>query len=169
MELHFGGKKLAVGKDRIRTSDGAPAGTIELHGSKGSVYVLDEQDYVLFRAFCERRPKRWSVLDDREELVGTLRMQPGLLRRRVFEYNTYANGVYRIEGIRGERGYRVEGPDTSFFLARRRHWWKMNAYTLDVPETGAVTPHEWAAVAMGIEVLRERSLIWADLISGVLN
>ncbi|WP_143536107.1 hypothetical protein [Saccharibacillus sp. O23] len=156
MELHFGGKFWKAGKSPITLPDGGRAGAIE-YGSS-DVYVLDAEDYVLFRCRSKGLPKRWEVYDAREELAGSLtRNSPMSVTK--FEYDAGARGCYDIEMDPRLRGYRIEGRREAAFVDRKKQWWASDRYRL-LTENGAEGPvneYEWIAVMQGVALLSRRS------------
>ncbi|WP_172253813.1 hypothetical protein [Saccharibacillus deserti] len=157
MELYFGGKKM-FGKSVIRQIGGNRKGSIDYRGEgEGGLYVLDGDDYVLYRACRERSPDRWTIRNAKEEIAGTLSRESAFSVKR-FEYDAGERGFYLI--VEDIGGYRIEGTSEAAFVDRKKHPLKSDEYWLQTDDTqdGGVSEYEWIAVIQGIEVLRGRSL-----------
>lgn len=156
MELHFGRKFWQAVKSPITFPEGGRAGMIEYRSS--SVYVLDREDYVLYRGCLKGIPHCWEVYDAREELAGTLtRNSPMSVTR--FEYQAGARGDYEIELDTERQGYRIEGRREAVFVKREQAWYASDRYRL-FAENGsesAVSEYEWIAVMQGVAALRQRA------------
>lgn len=168
MELYFGGKKM-FGKGAIRQIGGSRKGSIDYKGEgKDGLYVLDGDDYVLYRACLEKSHSSWVIRDAREQITGMLKKESAFSASR-FMYNAGARGTYLIEVDSG--GYRIEGTRETAFVDRKKHRLKRDEYWLQTEDgiDGGVSEYEWVAVIQGVEVLRQPPTWPFTVVSGIFG
>ncbi|NGZ75145.1 hypothetical protein [Saccharibacillus alkalitolerans] len=170
MELYFCGQKRPFGKGVIRQIGGNRKGSIDYKGEgENGLYVLDGEDYVLYRGCLERSPNKWTVRDAREEIVGRLSREKNGTET-YFGYDAGQRGYYRIESDIG--GYRIKGTNKeAAFVDMKKHWLKSGEYCLQTEDgmESAVGEYEWVAVMQGIEVLRGQRPFWQKAIAKVIS
>lgn len=170
MELYFCGQKRPFGKGVIRQIGGNRKGSIDYKGEgENGLYVLDGDDYVLYRGCLERSSQKWVVRDEREEIVGRLSREKNGLET-YYGYDAGLRGYYRIEHDIG--GYRIEGTNKeAAFVDMKKHRLKGHEYWLQTEDQmeGSVSEYEWVAVIQGIEVLRGQGSFWPQAIANAIS
>ncbi|MEJ8307063.1 hypothetical protein [Saccharibacillus sacchari] len=170
MELYFCGQKRPFGKGVIRQIGGNRKGSIDYNGEgDNGLYVLDGDDYVLYRGCVERSSGKWAIRDEREEVVGRLSREKNGLET-YYGYDAGLRGYYRIEHDGG--GYRIEDTNgDAAFVDKKKHWVKGGEYWLQTEDgmQGSVNEYEWVAVVQGIEVLRGQRTFWPNAIANAIG
>ncbi|MCQ4086468.1 hypothetical protein [Saccharibacillus sp. JS10] len=168
MELYFRGNQMPLGKGVIRQIGGDRKGSIDYNGdSKKGIFILDGDDYVLYRSSFDRSTKQWQVRDAREEIVGWLSREKEFTNS-YFGYDAGHRGYYRI--LKDAGGYRIEGTNgEAAFVDVKKHWMRSGEHWLQTEEgvEVKVNEYEWVAVMQSIEWFNQNPM-WLTAASGML-
>ena len=168
MELYFRGNQMPLSKGVIRQIGGERKGSIDYNGdSKKGIFILDGDDYVLYRSSFDPSTKKWLVRDAREEVVGWLSREKEFTNS-YFGYDAGQRGYYRI--LKDAGGYRIEGTNgEAAFVDLKKSWLKSRQHWLQTEEGVdlKVNEYEWVAVMQSIEWFNQDS-IWRHAAAEIL-